>query len=413
MSATAQGRRVRGPAAPVEAVVVGAQASGKLTVIPSTASSAPTTASAADRSRTSLRDRAVDARDAVLATFLPANYPHSVAPEYLRYTRWTFVHAVTGTVTGVLSMQSLLYAIGLGAGSIPVAAALNWIIKDGLGQLGGVLYASIMGEKFDSEPKRLRFNAALAMQGACLVDLLTPLVPHLFLPLASLSNIGKNIAWLASSATRAQIHQTLAMHDNLGDITGKAGSQTTAAGVVGTGLGVVVSAMVGHDVPSLLAAFLPLSGLSLWALHQSNRVVVTRTLNAQRLDLVLADFAATRSVPTPETIAPRERFLGAYRSSVRVNPPLAAAADAMWVRGGKVLAAPGKVWVAAGAEDEDVLRGYYLASAARDAEGVEKFVAMMAEAGWHAHCVHVDQDRNAVQVVVDEDANGKDVAATR
>jgi hypothetical protein len=37
----------------------------------------------------------------------------------------------------VLSMQALLYAVGLGAGSIPVAAALNWVMKDGLGQLGG------------------------------------------------------------------------------------------------------------------------------------------------------------------------------------------------------------------------------------------------------------------------------------
>ena len=34
-------------------------------------------------------------------------------------------------------MQALLYAIGLGAGAIPMAAALNWVIKDGLGQLGG------------------------------------------------------------------------------------------------------------------------------------------------------------------------------------------------------------------------------------------------------------------------------------
>jgi len=32
-------------------------------------------------------------------------------------------------------MQSLLYAVGLGAGSIPMAAALNWVLKDGLGQV--------------------------------------------------------------------------------------------------------------------------------------------------------------------------------------------------------------------------------------------------------------------------------------
>ena len=56
---------------------------------------------------------------------------------------------------GVLSMQSLLYvcfsfilirffrtAAGIGAGSAPLAAGLNWVIKDGLGQFGGVVFAT-------------------------------------------------------------------------------------------------------------------------------------------------------------------------------------------------------------------------------------------------------------------------------
>jgi len=88
-------------------------------------------------------------------------------------------------------MQSLLYAVGLGAGSIPLAAALNWVIKDGLGQLGGVVYASMMGNKFDSDPKRHRMVSGLALQGATLLEIITPLVPSYFLLLASVSNIGK------------------------------------------------------------------------------------------------------------------------------------------------------------------------------------------------------------------------------
>lgn len=52
-------------------------------------------------------------------------------------------------------MQSLLYArfsflliqffrtaAGIGAGSAPLAAGLNWVIKDGLGQFGGVVFAT-------------------------------------------------------------------------------------------------------------------------------------------------------------------------------------------------------------------------------------------------------------------------------
>lgn len=46
-----------------------------------------------------------------------------------------------------------LYAMGLGAGSIPLAATLNWVIKDGLGQLGGVAFSSLVNTRFDSNPR--------------------------------------------------------------------------------------------------------------------------------------------------------------------------------------------------------------------------------------------------------------------
>ena len=62
--------------------------------------------------------------------------------------------------TTVLATQSMLMAIGLGASSaLPAAATLNWIIKDGFGQLGGVLFASFIGNRFDADPKRWKMIA--------------------------------------------------------------------------------------------------------------------------------------------------------------------------------------------------------------------------------------------------------------
>lgn len=46
-----------------------------------------------------------------------------------------------------------LFAMGLGAGAIPLAATLNWVIKDGLGQLGGVAFTSFVNTRFDANPK--------------------------------------------------------------------------------------------------------------------------------------------------------------------------------------------------------------------------------------------------------------------
>lgn len=40
----------------------------------------------------------------------------------------------------VLASTFLLYAVGLGEGAIPTAGALSWVLKDGLGQLGTLLF---------------------------------------------------------------------------------------------------------------------------------------------------------------------------------------------------------------------------------------------------------------------------------
>jgi hypothetical protein len=55
----------------------------------------------------------------MVRVFMPVDYPHSTGPAYTRYAAWSFLHYTAGSVTGVLSMQSLLYAVGLGHGAIP------------------------------------------------------------------------------------------------------------------------------------------------------------------------------------------------------------------------------------------------------------------------------------------------------
>ncbi|KAJ3298486.1 hypothetical protein HDU79_010222 [Rhizoclosmatium sp. JEL0117] len=228
--------------------------------------------------------------DALMVTFLPKNYPRSVSTDYLPYSLWQFAHSVSGTVTGTLSTQALLHALGLGAAaSAGLAATTNWIIKDGFGLLGGVLYAGSVATKFDDQPKRFRFLSAALIQFSSLLELLTPLMPHLFVPIASISNIGKNIGWLASSASRAAIHKGFTLQDNLGDVTAKSGAQSTMAGLLGTLVGIGLSFFIGASSSplTLLQVFLPLSVFNMYCCYQSNHVVVTRTLNVERGELAI------------------------------------------------------------------------------------------------------------------------------
>ncbi|CAE7441460.1 RUS4, partial [Symbiodinium microadriaticum] len=74
------------------------------------------------------------------------------------------------------------------------------------------------------------------MDVSSFIELLTPLCPAYFLPLASIANIGKNISFLSASASRAAIHKSFAIHENLADITAKSGSQTVLASLLGTSL---------------------------------------------------------------------------------------------------------------------------------------------------------------------------------
>eukprot|EP00127_Corallochytrium_limacisporum_P000278 Clim_evm25s9 gene=Clim_evmTU25s9 len=233
-------------------------------------------------------------------TFLPLGYPQSVPNNYLPYAKWQFVQVLFGTMAGVLSTQALLFAVGMGKGAVPMAAAVNWIFKDGMGQLGGVLYAAFMNNRFDSDPKRLRFQANTMLQLATLLEILTPLVPNMFLFMASVSNIMKNISWLASSATRAPMNQSFALRDNLGDITAKFTSQAIAASLLGTGLGVLVSPMIGSATPNVMASFVPLALLTVYGNYRSNELIRMNTLNLQRAERALDTyFNCVREGPHP------------------------------------------------------------------------------------------------------------------
>ena len=164
----------------------------------------------------------------VLVHFLPANFPHSVASGYTNYAAYGFIASIAGSAAMVLSTQTLLLAVGVvgsaAAGSPQghqtasiMAGALNWVLKDGIGQFGGVVFASYLGrfQSLDVYPKHWRMVAAMTLDCATLLELLSPMVPTWFvLPIASFATVGKNVGFLTASASRAALHQSLAVRGN-------------------------------------------------------------------------------------------------------------------------------------------------------------------------------------------------------
>ena len=68
------------------------------------------------------------------------------------------------------------YAVGLGAGAIPTAGAVNWALKDGLGQLGTLLFGRAIAPRFDLQPRAWYFAASGMLNLALLIEISTMLV---------------------------------------------------------------------------------------------------------------------------------------------------------------------------------------------------------------------------------------------
>jgi hypothetical protein len=250
-----------------------------------------------------------------LSYFLPAQYPHSVTPGYLRFASFSFTASVAGSAAMVLSTQTLLLAVGVVGSNVQqasiMAGAFNWVMKDFVGQLGGVLFASQMGKSrsFDADPKRWRMVAAMAMDGATLLEILSPLFySSLVLPVASVANIGKNIGFLTASASRAALHQSVAITGNLGDVTAKAGSQSIVAGLIGTSVGIGLSTLLAHDTYNFAMGFCVLTVIHQGCNYISLKSVPLAYFNRQRLHLALEQYLDTGVVPSPMEIAKHEAY---------------------------------------------------------------------------------------------------------
>jgi len=233
----------------------------------------------------------------IVSYFLPKGYPYSVRAGYGQYVAFQSGGAVFSSVASVLSIQSLLLAVGVGQDVLPVASTINWILKDGIGQLGGVFFASLVSNQFDSQPKRWRILASVSWDLATLLELLTPLFPGQFLVLASVANIGKNISFLSSSASRAAIHRSFAVHENLADLTVKTGSQSIISSMIGTALGIGIASFITetYHFSGVLTVFLICSMghqvFNYWSLSH----VTLSTLNIERLLYLYTHYMHTLS----------------------------------------------------------------------------------------------------------------------
>ncbi|CAI5533694.1 unnamed protein product [Closterium sp. Naga37s-1] len=112
---------------------------------------------------------------------------------------------------------AMLYAVGLGKGAIPAAAAVNWVLKDGLGYAAKVTLSQF-GRHFDVSPKRSRLLSDLVENLSASLELLTATFPQYFVQLAAAAGAGFSASSLVQSATRNRFYAGLAGRRNFAEL---------------------------------------------------------------------------------------------------------------------------------------------------------------------------------------------------
>lgn len=171
-------------------------------------------------------------------------FPHGkVHKNYEKYVGWSCFSNFIISIESVLSTHSMLSVVG--QASTELTLSVNYIGKDIVGQIGGLYYMNKMGQKADKDPEKFVKYSMAFQQTAVFMECATPMLPiSMFIPVAGLANVGKNIAATGIGAVNAKIIAKLAEENNVGEIYAKISVLNTLGSTIGMGLGLAIAAKV-------------------------------------------------------------------------------------------------------------------------------------------------------------------------
>ncbi|XP_072341525.1 RUS family member 1-like [Scyliorhinus torazame] len=312
--------------------------------------------------------------DVFTSVFLPQGYPDSVSDDYVSYQIWDTVQAFASSITGTLATQAILKGVGVGDTTATVtAASITWILKDGTGMVGRILFAWSKGSTLDCDAKKWRLFADVLNDVAIFMEIVAPAFPPAFTLIVCVSGVFKSIVGVAGGATRAALTMHQARRDNMADVSAKDGSQVLplsppspphspplipplrspsevgalrvrksfngggghrvvqhrvfGAGSLGDRWSILPGLLVSLILTPLVAANIILTYLlytlftllHLYANLRAVRAVVMDTLNQSRLRLLVTDFLRTGRVPLPSSINPREPVLPEFQRKLTIR----------------------------------------------------------------------------------------------
>ena len=269
----------------------------------------------------------------VQSIFLPAGYPESVRPEYIRFQAFDTLQAACSYLRSILTTSAILKASGVGEDKAsPMAAAITWVLRDGVGMFGSLVFSYLVGASFDVHVKEWRLFADLINDVGLTLDMFAPLVGG-GTPFAIVAAVGaacKTICGMVAGATRASITAHFAMRSNLADVSAKENAQETGITLLGLLGGSLLAQKLGDSARTAWLAFGVLTALHVWANVLGVGCLTFSFLNPQRANLVCTRWWATWQHSSESARKGLARRAGETSGAAELSPALIARAERIW-----------------------------------------------------------------------------------
>ncbi|CAB3983587.1 Hypothetical predicted protein [Paramuricea clavata] len=252
--------------------------------------------------------------------FLPQGYPKSVSSDYLEYQIWDTCQAFCSSIVAALAAQAMLKAYGVGDEKATVlAATFTWLLKDGAGMVGRIVFTWLKGTELDCHAKKWRLAADVINDLTYCIELLAPRFRDYLLLFACMSSICRSLVGVCGGATRAALTQHQARRDNMADVSAKDGSQETMVNLLAFLVNLVLVPLVTGRERIIWLLFLVFTTLHLYCNFRAVSSVVMETVNSSRMRLLVDHFINDGLVLSPQEISAIEPILTKCHKSLDVN----------------------------------------------------------------------------------------------
>ncbi|XP_076367237.1 RUS family member 1 isoform X1 [Tachypleus tridentatus] len=228
------------------------------------------------------------------SVFLPQGFPNSVSQDYLQYQLWDSIQAFASSITSTLATQSVLKGVGVGdETATPLAATVTWLLKDGTGMLGRIIFAWVHGSGLDCDCKKWRLFADVLNDAATFLDLVSQYFNNFFTLIMCVSSVSKSIVGIAGGATRAALTQHQARRNNMADVSAKDNSQETLVNLSALICSLLILPVVSGNDSLIWTLFLLFTTIHLYANYAAVTAVVMETFNVARYQIIVSHYLKT------------------------------------------------------------------------------------------------------------------------